>query len=182
MKSVIMSPKGFTLVVILVSMMCGTVMSDVQPAGIGPSNNTSHSQSSSSQSGTVSTTSPKKTDTSRSQVSVHSDATAPKVEDKLGNTSQPDCGTKPCLPKSKNSSSNANEPFPIDAEHISDESDDLSKKLNPEALMRGFYVFVGLSIIVMAYIAWKRYEDDSVYFFLVLLILLCINMQNLLLL
>ncbi|XP_034246812.1 membrane protein FAM174A-like [Thrips palmi] len=98
-------------------------------------------------------------DTSQSQVLVHSDATVPKVGDKPGNASQPDCGSKPCEVGAK-APSNASASLPNEAEgivHISDDSDDLSKKLNPEALMRGFYVFVGLSIIVMAYIAWKSF-------------------------
>lgn len=156
MKRVIMSLQVLTLVVILISMMIGTAICDVQPVK-SQSNNSSHSQSSSVQSGPLSGVSQdKSSDTSLSR----NGAIASEVELKSRNSSNPDCGAKPCVSDTKAPSSNASVPLPNEAEsvvHPSDEGDDLSKKLNPEALMRGFYVFVGLSIIVMAYIAWKSF-------------------------
>lgn len=50
-------------------------------------------------------------------------------------------------------------PSSASSQDVSSQDHDGSKdlrRLNPEALMRAFYVFAGLSVIVMVYIAWKR--------------------------
>ncbi|KAK3912279.1 Protein FAM174C [Frankliniella fusca] len=83
-----------------------------------------------------------------------------------GNSPKSDCLTVSC--QSADVKQNASKPLasnsslesaiPVEeSANTSDPNVELDKKLNPEALMRGFYVFVGLSAIVMVYIAWKSF-------------------------
>lgn len=100
----------------------------------------------------------------QSQSSKHLESASAQVN----NTAGKSCLTEPCSSAaagSYNASKNQSLPSNVSMDTAkqsdglpTDPNIEMSKKLNPEALMRGFYVFAGLTFIVMIYVAWRSFR------------------------
>ncbi|KAJ1519241.1 hypothetical protein ONE63_011573 [Megalurothrips usitatus] len=150
-KSVVKMSKVMLPMTVFLVFMCGTAMGD------SSSVDTSILKSNSSSPISVSLP-PKSSDISKSIPSSkfdQVDATLSRIGKSGGNSTKSDnvADGKHDNPKASTNNTSPDSSSP----DASIPSGDLGRKLNPEALMRGFYVFVGLSVIVMAYIAWKTF-------------------------
>lgn len=156
--------KVLLFLVLFTSFLCGTAFSGDSSAN---SNIRLNSSQSANQSGSnVVNSSFQKSVVSQSLSSqTNSSLELPKqLTNSDSDPSKSDCKTEPCPSagvkqndsKSLKNTTNQESTNPEEGS-VGPNDPSADKKLNPEALMRGFYVFVGLSAIVMAYIAWKSF-------------------------
>lgn len=140
-------------IALLLLVLSGSTEADDHPAVYSMKENLSQSLGSSSRSGSAAADEIVSKSMSHQSSSSVPDISASPVKAKLNDTTKSTEDHSTLNASSSNSSAGqahsiVNTPEDADGE--------FAKKLNPEALMRAFYVFVGLSVIVMVYFAWKR--------------------------
>lgn len=146
------------IVMFLAVIVCGVPLGDSPLANSESSKTSSESPNQSISSTINSQTSSKSKDASGSVGHVETSSNKTNTPVSVG------CKVEPCS-SDGNGTVKSNVPSSIPSHEMSsqaevqatDNSKEFSRKMNPEALKRGFFVFAGLSVIVLMYIAWKSF-------------------------